>query len=83
MSLVGPRPLPLRDVERFDPWHHTRHQCCRESPDCGRFRVDPTIEAFNDAARLDLYYIDHWSLNLDLEILLETCKIVLGGKGAY
>jgi lipopolysaccharide/colanic/teichoic acid biosynthesis glycosyltransferase len=42
-----------------------------------------SLDAFNDAARLDLYYIDHWSLNLDLEILLETVKIVLCGKGAY
>jgi len=42
-----------------------------------------TIDAFNDAARLDLYYIDNWSLNLDLEILLETGRIVLSGKGAH
>jgi len=32
---------------------------------------------------LDLYYIDNWSLNLDLEILMETIKIVVLGKGAY
>jgi lipopolysaccharide/colanic/teichoic acid biosynthesis glycosyltransferase len=42
-----------------------------------------SLDAFNDAARLDLYYIDNWSLNLDLEILLETVKIVVCGKGAY
>ena len=83
MSLVGPRPLPLRDVERFDPWHHTRHQVLPGITGLWQVSGRSTIEAFNDAARLDLYYIDHWSLNLDLEILLETCKIVLGGKGAY
>ena len=38
---------------------------------------------FNDAARLDLYYIDNWSLNLDLDILVETARITLFGKGAY
>lgn len=41
------------------------------------------IEDFNDAARLDLFHIDNWSLNLDLDILVETTRIVLFGKGAY
>jgi lipopolysaccharide/colanic/teichoic acid biosynthesis glycosyltransferase len=34
-------------------------------------------------ARLDLYYIDNWSLNLDLDILVETLRIILFGRGAY
>lgn len=83
MSLVGPRPLPLRDVERFDPWHHTRHQVLPGITGLWQVSGRSTIDAFNDAARLDLYYIDNWSLNLDLDILLETVKIVLFGKGAY
>ncbi len=83
MSLVGPRPLPLRDVERFDPWHHTRHQVLPGITGLWQISGRSDIEAFNDAARLDLYYIDNWSLNLDLEILLETIKIVLFGRGAY
>lgn len=83
MSLVGPRPLPLRDVERFDPWHHTRHQVLPGITGLWQVSGRSTIDAFNDAARLDLYYIDNWSLNLDLEILLETCRIVLSGKGAH
>jgi len=83
MSLVGPRPLPLRDVERFDPWHHTRHQVLPGITGLWQISGRSNIEAFNDAARLDLYYIDNWSLNLDLEILLETVRIVLLGKGAY
>ncbi|MBW4472831.1 MAG: sugar transferase [Stenomitos rutilans HA7619-LM2] len=83
MSLVGPRPLPLRDVERFDPWHHTRHQVLPGITGLWQVSGRSSLDAFNDAARLDLYYIDHWSLNLDLEILLETVKIVLCGKGAY
>jgi lipopolysaccharide/colanic/teichoic acid biosynthesis glycosyltransferase len=41
------------------------------------------IGDFNDVARLDLYYIDNWSLNLDLDILVETARLVLFGKGAY
>jgi exopolysaccharide biosynthesis polyprenyl glycosylphosphotransferase len=83
MSLVGPRPLPLRDVERFDPWHHTRHQVLPGITGLWQISGRSEIDAFNDAARLDLYYIDHWCLNLDLEILLETIRIVLFGKGAY
>lgn len=83
MSLVGPRPLPLRDVERFDPWHHTRHQVLPGITGLWQISGRSSLNAFNDAARLDLYYIDNWSLNLDLEILLETVKIVVCGKGAY
>lgn len=83
MSLVGPRPLPLRDIERFDPWHHTRHQVLPGITGLWQISGRSAIDAFNDAARLDLYYIDNWSLNLDLEILVETVRIVLFGKGAY
>jgi exopolysaccharide biosynthesis polyprenyl glycosylphosphotransferase len=83
ISLVGPRPLPLRDVERFDPWHHTRHQVMPGITGLWQISGRSQIDAFNDAARLDLYYIDNWSLNLDLEILLETFKIVLFRQGAY
>ncbi len=83
MSLVGPRPLPLRDIERFDPWHHTRHQVLPGITGLWQISGRAEIDEFNDAARLDLYYIDNWCLNLDLEILLETVKIVLFGRGAY
>lgn len=83
MSLVGPRPLPLRDVERFDEWHHIRHQVLPGMTGLWQISGRSDIDEFSDAARLDLYYIDHWSLNLDLEILLQTVKIVLFGKGAY
>ena len=41
------------------------------------------INDFADAVRLDLYYIDNWSFNLDLDILIDTVRIVLFGKGAY
>jgi exopolysaccharide biosynthesis polyprenyl glycosylphosphotransferase len=83
MSLVGPRPLPLRDVERFDRWHHIRHQVLPGLTGLWQISGRSDIEDFNDAARLDLYYIDNWSINLDLDILAETIGIVLFGKGAY
>lgn len=83
MSLVGPRPLPVRDVQRFDEWHHIRHQVLPGITGLWQISGRSDLDEFNDAARLDLYYIDHWSLNLDLEILLQTVRIVLFGKGAY
>lgn len=83
MSLVGPRPLPLRDVALFDPWHHVRHQVLPGMTGLWQISGRSDIDSFDDAARLDLHYIDHWSLNLDLEILMETCRIVFLGKGAY
>ncbi len=83
MSLVGPRPLPLRDTALFEPWHHIRHQVLPGITGLWQISGRSDIENFDDAARLDLHYIDNWSLNLDLEILLETIKIVCLGKGAY
>ena len=84
MSLVGPRPLPIRDVERFEEWHHIRHQVLPGITGLWQIsgRSDLT-EDFNDVVRLDLYYIDNWSLNLDLTILIETVRIVLFPQGAY
>jgi exopolysaccharide biosynthesis polyprenyl glycosylphosphotransferase len=83
MSLVGPRPLPLRDIALFEPWHHIRHQVLPGITGLWQISGRSDISNFGDAARLDLHYIDNWSLNLDLEILLETIKIVCLGKGAY
>ena len=83
MSLVGPRPLPLRDVERFEAWHHVRHQVLPGMTGLWQISGRSEIDEFDDAARLDLYYIDHWSLNLDAEILMQTIAMVLRGRGAF
>jgi exopolysaccharide biosynthesis polyprenyl glycosylphosphotransferase len=83
MSLVGPRPLPVRDVAKFDAWHHIRHQVLPGVTGLWQISGRSDIDTFDDVARLDLHYIDNWSLNLDLEILMETIRVVLLGKGAY
>ncbi len=83
MSMVGPRPLPIRDVARFEEWHHTRHVVLPGITGFWQISGRSNIDTIDDAARLDLFYIDHWSFNLDLEILIETLRIVLFSKGAY
>jgi exopolysaccharide biosynthesis polyprenyl glycosylphosphotransferase len=83
MSLVGPRPLPVRDVERIDARGHKRRLSVKPGVTClwqvnGRSNV-----SFNEWVRMDLEYIDKWSLGLDLKILLKTIPAVLKGSGAY
>lgn len=83
MSIVGPRPLPLRDISQFESWHHIRHQVLPGITGLWQIAGRSDIDSFDDAARLDLHYIDNWSLNLDLDILIETVQIVLSCRGAY
>jgi exopolysaccharide biosynthesis polyprenyl glycosylphosphotransferase len=83
MSLVGPRPLPVRDVERIDLQWHKRRFSIKPGITClwqvnGRSNI-----GFNDWVRMDLDYIDKWSLGLDLKILMKTIPAVFRGPGAY
>lgn len=83
MSLVGPRPFPVRDVARFTNWHHTRHLVMPGITGLWQISGRSDLDTIDDVAKLDLFYIDRWSLNFDLEILVETVRLVLFGKGAY
>jgi lipopolysaccharide/colanic/teichoic acid biosynthesis glycosyltransferase len=83
MSLVGPRPLPEYEVKRFDDVAHRRRLSVKPGLTClwqvsGRNEV----KNFEDWVRLDLRYIDNWSIWLDLKILLRTIPVVLLGTGA-
>lgn len=83
MSLVGPRPLPLYEVERFETPAQRRRLSMKPGLTClwqvsGRNEV----KSFEQWVKLDLEYIDHWSLWLDLRILLKTIPVVLLGVGA-
>ena len=83
MSIVGPRPLPLRDVKRFEHDWHSRRFSVRPGLTCswvlaGRSEID-----FDKWVAMDLDYIDNWSLMKDLKICLHTIPTVLKGAGAY
>ena len=83
MSLVGPRPLPVDEVKRFSDLAHRRRLSVKPGLTClwqigGRNQI---ID-FKEWVRLDLQYIDNWSLWLDVKILLLTIPAVLRGTGA-
>jgi lipopolysaccharide/colanic/teichoic acid biosynthesis glycosyltransferase len=82
MSLVGPRPPIPEEVAQYEPWQLRRLEV-RPGITClwqvsGRSRI-----GFHEWMRLDLEYIKHQSLGLDLKILLRTIPAVLSREGAY
>jgi exopolysaccharide biosynthesis polyprenyl glycosylphosphotransferase len=83
MSLVGPRPLPVDEVSRFDDLAHRRRLSVKPGLTC-LWQVNGRNEVanFRDWVRLDLEYIDNWSIWLDLKILMKTVPVVLMGTGA-
>ena len=82
MSLVGPRPLPVRDHARLEPWHRRRSNVLPGMTGLWQIagRSDLT---FDDLVRLDFYYLENWSLWLDITILVKTLPAVVGRRGAY
>jgi exopolysaccharide biosynthesis polyprenyl glycosylphosphotransferase len=83
MSLVGPRPLPVRDVERIEVRWHKRRFSIKPGITC-LWQVNGRSEiGFEDWVRMDLEYIDRWSLVLDIIILMKTIPAVFKGPGAY
>lgn len=82
MSLVGPRPLPARDVARFTEAALMRRFSVRPGI-TGLWQVSGRSELpFDEWVKLDLRYIDEWSLGLDLYILAKTIPVVLRCRGA-
>ena len=77
MSLVGPRPLPVDEVRRFNDLAHRRRLSVKPGLTClWQVKGRNQISDFKDWVRLDLEYIDNWSLWLDLKILLRTIPAV-------
>ena len=82
MSLVGPRPLTMRDFERLEEWHKKRYLVLPGIT--GLWQVSGRSELdFDDLVRLDFLYLERWSVFLDLSILLKTIPAVLSRRGAF
>jgi exopolysaccharide biosynthesis polyprenyl glycosylphosphotransferase len=82
MSLVGPRPLPLRDYERLEDWHKKRYLVLPGIT--GLWQISGRSELdFDDLVRLDFLYLERWSVFLDLSILVKTVPAVFGRRGAF
>jgi lipopolysaccharide/colanic/teichoic acid biosynthesis glycosyltransferase len=82
MSLVGPRPLPMRDYERLEDWHKKRYLVLPGIT--GLWQVSGRSELdFDDLVRLDFLYLEQWSIMLDLSILARTVPALLSRRGAF
>ncbi len=82
MSLVGPRPMSLRDVDLFDQGIQRKRFSVKPGLTCLWQISGRSDLPFSRWLELDLDYIEHWSLGLDLKILFKTIPAVLSGKGA-
>jgi exopolysaccharide biosynthesis polyprenyl glycosylphosphotransferase len=82
MSLVGPRPLPLRDHALLEEWHRKRSHVLPGMT--GLWQISGRSDlSFDDLVRLDFYYLENWSIWLDISILAKTVPAVLASRGAY
>jgi exopolysaccharide biosynthesis polyprenyl glycosylphosphotransferase len=82
MSLVGPRPLPVRDYERLSDWHRKRYAVLPGITGLWQISGRSNL-SFDDLVRLDFYYLENWSVWMDVAVLLRTPIAVVRGKGAY
>jgi len=82
MSLVGPRPAFRHELDRYELWHK-RKLCVKPGITClWQVRGRNAISSFDEWVRMDLEYIDHWSLSLDVAILARTVRAVFSGTGS-
>lgn len=82
MSLVGPRPPLAKEVDAYE--HHVRRRLLVKPGLTGLWQVSGRSNlSWQDSVRLDLYYVENWSLTADLVILLRTVRAVFNNTGAY
>ena len=82
MSLVGPRPELPHIVAEYEHWQHLRHLATPGITGWWQVNRDGVV-LMHQATELDLFYLEHWSLALDLRILARTLGIVVRGVGAF
>jgi lipopolysaccharide/colanic/teichoic acid biosynthesis glycosyltransferase len=83
MSLVGPRPPIPYECELYDIWHRRRLLSVKPGI-TGLWQVTGrSSTTFDEMVRLDLKYVNEWSLWLDIKLLLKTPCVILTGKGGY
>ncbi len=82
MSLVGPRPLPVRDHLLLEEWHRKRNLVLPGMTGLWQISGRSSL-SFDDLVRLDFYYLDNWSIWLDISILAKTMPAVVAQRGAY
>jgi len=82
MSLVGPRPAGPHELERYESWHRRKLSIKPGITCLWQVNGRNKITKFDDWVKLDLEYIDNWSLLLDIKILLRTIPSVIFGRGA-
>ena len=83
MNLIGPRPLPVQEVDNIKKInHHRRHSMKPGITGLWQVSGRNGIKDFDDWVKLDLEYIDNWSLYLDLKIALKTIYVVISGSGS-
>ena len=81
MSLVGPRPLPMRDYARLDSWHRKRYLVLPGMT--GLWQISGRSDlGFDAMVRLDFYYLEHWSVWMDISVILRTPLAVMTARGA-
>jgi exopolysaccharide biosynthesis polyprenyl glycosylphosphotransferase len=83
MSIVGPRPLPTYEVEKFVRWQRRRLSMKPGLTCIWQIEGRSKITDFDDWMKLDLQYIDNWSFGLDLRIFFKTIPAVLFAHGAH
>jgi exopolysaccharide biosynthesis polyprenyl glycosylphosphotransferase len=82
MSLVGPRPLPLRDYRLLEDWHRARYAVLPGMTGLWQISGRSGL-TFDDLVRLDFTYLENWSIWLDITIIAKTIPAVLTRRGAY
>ena len=82
MSLVGTRPPTVDEFEQYTPYYRKRLSMTPGLTGLWQVSGRSDIDDFDDVVKLDIAYIDNWSLKLDLKILFKTVYVVLFSKGA-